>query len=125
MRGNDIEQAIGNAIGIGVEEAQPLEVRRSAARRSRSRASPSLSAEVFAVASCVLTDEGELANAGGDQALGFGDDRFETAGAKLAAELRDDAEAAGMVASLSDLDVGRGAGSGENARRLVVVEVGG
>jgi hypothetical protein len=124
MRGNDIEQAIGNAIGIGVEEAQPLEVRDGGEAVEELR-EPVFDAEVFAVASCVLTDEGELANAGGDQALGFGDDRFETAGAKLAAELRDDAEAAGMVASLSDLDVGRGAGSGENARRLVVIEVGG
>ncbi len=43
--------------------------------------------------------------------------------AELAAELRDDAEAAGVVAAFGDLDVGRGARRGEDARRLVGVEV--
>ena len=37
----------------------------------------------------------------------FGDHRLEAARAELAAQLRDDAEGAGMIAALGDLDVGR------------------
>src|SRR6185437_15204860 len=43
--------------------------------------------------------------------------------AELAAELRDDAEAAWVVAALGDLDVGAGAGRGEDARCSVAVKV--
>ena len=43
--------------------------------------------------------------------------------AELAAQLRDDAEAARMVAALGDLDVGRRARRGEDARRRFVVEI--
>ena len=63
-------------------------------------------AEVFAVAGGVLADEGDLADALGDEVFGFGDDGRHAAGAELAAELRDDAEAAGVVAAFGDLDVG-------------------
>ena len=79
--------------------------------------------EVFAVAGGVLADEGDLADALGDEVLGFGDDGAYAAGAELAAELGDNAEAAGMIAAFGDLDVGAGAWSGEDARGLVGVEV--
>ena len=71
--------------------------------------------QVFAVAGGVLADEGDLADALRDEALGFGDDAGEGAGAELAAELRDDAEAAGVVAAFGDLDVGGGAWRGQDA----------
>ena len=57
--------------------------------------------------------------------FGFGDDGGEAAGAELAAELRDDAEAAGVVAAFGDFDVGGGARGGEDAGGFVGVEVGG
>ena len=81
--------------------------------------------EVFAVAGGVLADEGDLADALGDEGFGFGYDAGEGTGTELAAELRDDAEAAGMVAAFRDLDVGRGARGGEDARGVVGVEIGG
>ncbi len=83
----------------------------------------SAQAEVFAVTGGVLADEGDLPDAAGDEGFGFGDDGLEAAGAELAAELGDDAEAAGMVAALGDLDVGRGARRGQDARCGVRVEV--
>ena len=82
-------------------------------------------AEVFAVAGGVLADEGDLADALGDEVLGLGDDGAHAARAELAAQLRDDAEAAGMIAAFGDLDVGGGARRGEDARGLVGVEVAG
>ena len=57
------------------------------------------------------------------QALGFGDDGFEAAGAELAAQLGNDAEGAGMIAALGNLDVRHVARRGENARRGVVVKI--
>ena len=63
-------------------------------------------AEVFAVAGGVLADEGDLADALRDEVFGLGDDGRHAARAELAAELRDDAEAAGVVAAFGDLDVG-------------------
>ena len=52
------------------------------------------------------------------QSLGFGDHGFEAARAELAAQLRNDAERAGMIAALGDLDVSRVLRRGENARRV-------
>ena len=79
--------------------------------------------KIFAVTGGVLADEGDFADALLDELMGLGDDRLETAGAELAAEIGDDAEAAGMVATLGDLDVGRGSGGGAEARGVFVVEI--
>ena len=64
-------------------------------------------------------------DAAGDELLGFGDDGFKAARAEFAAQVGDDAEGAGVVAALGDLDVGRGFGRGEEARGGFVVEIGG
>ena len=95
------------------------------ASASSSVARPSLEAEVFAVAGGVLADEGDLLDAAGDELLRFGDDGFEAARAEFAAQVGNDAEAAGVVAALGDFDVGRGARRGEEARGGFVVEIGG
>ena len=55
--------------------------------------------------------------------LGFGDDGFETARAELSAKLGNNAEAAGMIAALGDLDIRRGSGRGQDARRVIVVKI--
>ncbi len=80
-------------------------------------------AKIFAVAGRVLPDERDLADARLRKPLGLGDDRLETARAELAAQLRNDAEGARMVAAFGNLDVGGVAGRGQDARRVIVVKI--
>ena len=82
-------------------------------------------AEVFAVAGGVLADEGDFLHAAGDELLGFCDHGFEAARAEFAAQIGNDAEGAGMIAAFGDLDVCGGAASGDEARRVFVVKIGG
>ena len=106
VAGDGFEQAAGDAVGIGVEEAQPAEAL-DCGRGVEESGEAVFEAEVFAVTGGVLADEGDFPDAVRDELLGFGDDGFEAAGAEFAAEVGDDAEAAGVVAALGDLDVGR------------------
>ena len=124
VAGDGFEQAAGDAVGVGVEEAEPAEVG-DFGERVEECGEAVLEAEVFAVAGGVLADEGDLADAAGDELLGFGDDRFKSSGAEFSAQVGDDAEGAGVVAALGDLDVGRGFGGGQEARGGFVVEIGG
>ncbi len=114
----------GDAVGVGVEEAQPAQAF-DAGERVEQRGKAVFEAEVFAVAGGVLADEGDFLDAAGDELLGFGDDGLEAAGAEFAAQVGDDAEGAGVVAALGDFDVGRGFGRGQEARGGFVVEIGG
>ena len=116
------EQARGDLVGVGVEEAQPAQAGQYGERVEQLREAV-FEAEVFAVAGGVLADEGDLANALRDEVLGLGDDGTHAPRTELAAQLRDDAEGAGVVAAFGDLDVGGGARRGEDARSRVVVEV--
>ncbi len=63
-------------------------------------------------------------HAAGDKLPRLGDDRLETARAELATQIGDDAEAARVVASLGNLDIGGGSAGGEQAGRRFVVEIG-
>src|SRR5262249_42539398 len=54
---------------------------------------------------------------------GFGDHGLKAARAEFAAQLRNDAEAARMIAALGNLDVGGCFGSGEHTRRGLVVKI--
>ena len=112
----------GDAVGIGVEEAQPAEVR-DAGEPVEEGGEAVLQAEIFAVAGGVLADERDLARAAGDEGFGFGDDGLETPGAELAAQVGNDAEAAGVVAALGDFDVGRRARRGEEPWGLFVIKI--
>ena len=103
--GHRFEQAGGDLVGVGVEEAEPAQAGEDG-EGVEELGEAFGEAEVFAVAGGVLADEGDLADALGDEVLGFGDDGGHAAGTELAAELRDDAEAAGVVAAFGDLDVG-------------------
>ena len=109
MGGDGVEQAAGDFVGVGVEEANPAQAFDSGQLVQQQRQAV-FQTEVFAVASCVLADESNFAHTGLREALGFGNDGFETARAELAAKLRNDAERTGMVAAFGDLDVGRVAG---------------
>src|ERR1019366_4980229 len=93
MAGDGREQAAGDAVGVGVEEAEPAEAF-DAGERVEQEGEAVLEAEIFAVAGGVLADEGDLPDAAGDELLGFGDDRLEAAGAELSAQVGDDAEGA-------------------------------
>ena len=79
-------------------------------------------AEVFAVGGGVLADQGDFADSGGGQIFGFAHHGFKAPAAECAAKLGDDAERAGVIAALGDLDVGGMAGRGEHARRGVMIE---
>ncbi len=120
--GHRLEQSRGDLVGVGVEEAQPAQAGEDGECVEQGGEAVG-EAEVFAVAGGVLADEGDLADALCDEVFGFGDDGRHAAGAELAAKLRDDAEAAGVVAALGDFDVGRCAWGGEDAWSGVVVEV--
>ena len=116
------QQLAGDLVGIGVEEAHPAQLfdLRQPLQQQRQAV---FQAEVFAVAGGVLPDEGDFANALLGQLLRLGDDRLEAARAKLAAQLRNDAERAGMIAAFGDLDVGRVLRRGQQARRVLVVQI--
>src|SRR5208283_4685575 len=80
-------------------------------------------AEIFAIAGCILPDERDLAHTLLRQTLRFGNDRFEPPRTKLPPQLRNDAERAGMIAALRNLDVSRILRCREQAGRVFVVKV--
>ncbi len=122
--GENFQQARGDLVGIGVEEADPAEIL-DLRELFEQGGETVLNAEVFAEAGCVLPDEIDFANALGGEALRLDDNRGDGAGAELAAQLRNDAEGAGMIAAFGDLDVGGVARGGEQARGVLVVEIAG
>ena len=122
--GDGFEQPLRDAVGIGVEEAQPAQPV-DAGQSVEQVGETVFQTQVFAVAGGVLADEGDFLNAAGDELLGFGDDGLEAAGTEFAAQVGDDAEGAGVVAAFGDFDVGRGFWGGEEAWGGFVVEIGG
>ncbi len=79
--------------------------------------------EVVSIRGGVLADEVDFADTLCEECASLGQDALRAAAAEAAAELRDDAEAAGMVAALVDLDVGVMARRRQQARRQVMVEI--
>ena len=73
------------------------------ATRVRTGVGPAIHAEVGRV----LGDEVDLLDAFGDELARFLDDGLDRTAAVAAADARDDAEGAGVVAAFGDLDVGR------------------
>jgi hypothetical protein len=122
MRGDGIEQARRDAIGITIEEAHPVQVfdLRQALEQSGQAVAQ---AEVFAVESGVLADQRDFAHARGRQVFRFANHGFEAAAAEFSAQLRNHAESAWVVAAFVDFDVGGVARRGENARSRVVVKI--
>ena len=108
-----VEQPAGDAIGIGVEEAQPAQTL-DARQRVEQRRQTVLDAQVFAVAGRVLADQRDLLHAAGDQLLALRRPRLEAPRAELAAQVRNHAETARVVAALGNLDVCRRAGVESN-----------
>lgn len=118
--GNCLDEFVGPMRRVGVEEADP-EVAFDGIERAKeggegfaffrvyarggigtvSKALPTIHAKVGRV----LRDEVDLLYALGDETLRFLDDRFLGAGAVLSADFWDDAERAGVIAALRDLDI--------------------
>ena len=119
--GEGLEHFLRYAIRVGVEEADPEEVFDLCEALEELREAIA-EAEVFAVGSGVLADERDFAGTYGGEVFRFADDGFETAAAEGAAELRDDAEGAGVVATFGDFDVGLMLGGGDDAWGEVVIE---
>jgi hypothetical protein len=103
MLGNGLEKFAGDAVRVGVEEAEPAQVG-DLGKRVEESGEAVFETEVFAVTGGVLTDEGDLADAAGDELLSFGDDGFKAARTEFSAEVGDDAEGAGVVAAFGDFD---------------------
>ncbi len=107
-RGDEIVAPVG---GMRVEQAHPEvsldladgveEVNERGAARGIDRLAGAglLLPQVHAEVGGVLADEIDLANAFRDEAANLGDDGLDGAAAMAAAHLRDDAEAAGMIAT--------------------------
>ena len=125
MCGDGVEQALGDFVRIGVEEADPLFGRGLDLGEAGEQIGEAVrEPQIFAVAGGVLADQVDFADALLEEAGGLGDDGFEAPAAEGAAILGDHAEGAGMIAALGDLHVGEVARGGENARGEVVIEVG-
>ena len=117
-----LEQARRNLVRIGVEKPQPAQAGQFS-KAVEQLCKPFFQPQVFAVARRVLANQRNLANALRNQVLRLRDDRAHAARAELAAKLRDNAEAARMVAAFGNLDVRAGAGRGQDARRRIVIQV--
>src|SRR5208337_851354 len=111
-----VQKFLGDAIGIGVEKTDPGEVLdlRELLQENRQAIAK---AEIFAVGSGVLADEGYFPRAGSGKIFSFANDRFKAAAAKRAAQLGNDAKRAGMIAAFGDLDIRLMLRRGDDARR--------
>ncbi len=116
-----IQQFLRHAIRIRVKETHPQQVfdLRQSLKQLRQAVAQ---AQIFAVRSRVLSNQSNLACARGREILRFAHDGFKSSAAERAAQLRNDAERAGMIAALGDLDVRGVARRGDHARRQVVIE---
>ena len=81
-------------------------------------------ADVDAVGRGVLADDQQFLRAGGDQLLGLAQDRVGAAADEVAADRRDDAEGAAVVAALGDLQIAVVARGQLEARFRHQVEIG-
>src|SRR3974377_535993 len=122
VRSDGFEQLAGDLVWIGGEAGYPANVF-DFGQAFEQQSESIFQAKVFAVAGSVLPDEGDFANALLREMLRFGDHGLEAARAELAAQLRNDAERAGMIAALGDLDVSRVLRSGQQARGVLVVKI--
>src|ERR1700690_359633 len=120
--GDGIEQVAGDFVWVRVKETNPMQAF-DAGELFQQERQTIFQAEVFAVAGCVLPDESYFAHAGLGKTLRFGNDGFEAARAELAAQLRDDAEGAGMIAAFGNFDIGRMTGRREDARCVIVIKI--
>ena len=120
--GNGLEQTSGDLIGVSVKKANPTQVfytRQFLQQESQAI----LQAKIFAVAGRILPYQCNFTHSGAGEALAFRHHRLEATRAEFPSELRNDAEAAGMIAPFSNLDVCGMSSRGQHARRVFVIEI--
>ena len=122
MGRDGFEQPAGDLVGIGIKKTDPAQVFNSR-EFFQQKCQAILQAEIFAIAGRVLADQSDLAHARLCQAFRLGNDRLKAPRAELAAQLRNDAESAGMIAPLGNLDVSSMSRSGQHAGRGFVVQI--
>ena len=109
---HQLDDLVDMRIGVDIVQAHPGAERAEFARRSRKRAATSRSRqgsrriEVAAVGAGVLRNDDELLDAGLDQLFGFAQHVARRARDEVAAQFRNDAEGAAVVAALGDLEIG-------------------
>src|SRR5262249_4192460 len=118
-----LKQPGSNLVGICVKKAYPSKIvdLRKALKKQRQSI---LQTQIFAIAGRVLANKRNLAYPSAGEILSLRNHRFKMAGTELAAKLRDNAEAAGMVAALGDLYIRRPFPRRKEARRPFAIEVG-
>jgi hypothetical protein len=99
-----VEQFLRYAIGVGIEEAHPKKFFDPGEAFKKLRQAVA-QAQVFTVRSGVLPDQGDFARSVGCQVFRFAQYGCKAAAAKFAAQLRNDAKGARMIAALGDFDV--------------------
>ena len=112
--GHQRDDLVDVRIGIDVVEPHPAGSPSLPSSRARSvmwaRTSlalprPRLVADVDAIGRRVLADDQQFLGAGGDQLLGLAQDRVGAAADEVAAQMRDDAEGAAVIAALGNLQI--------------------
>ena len=122
MGGDGFKQASCDLVGIGVQESNPSQSF-DAGEFLKQQGQAVFQSQVLAIASRVLADQRDFANARLRQPLGLGNHGFEAPRTKLSAQLRNDAKRAGMITALGNLDVSRVARGREYARCRFVVQI--
>ena len=116
------QEAVGEPVGVGVVDPEPAQARDRAQFPDQLFQGVGV-AQVAAEIRGVLAHEVDLQDPLGHQAPGFGHHRGHRPAALGAADGRDDAEGALVVAALADLQVGAGPGGGQQPGAVLVVEV--
>ena len=116
--GDGVEQPVVGGVGVAVEHAHPVDAVDGADGLEQLGQQVVAVAEVAAVARGVLRDERQLRDAIFCKAAAFGDDVVERARRIAAADQRDRAVGAAVVAAVGNLDVGGERRRGQHARRL-------
>ena len=114
LAGDRIEQLVGDVTRVVVEQpdpAQPIDLHQLTQQAAQRRAV----APIAAVGGQILCDEVELDDAVVRQRRGFGKHRVERPALVTAADLRNDAEAAGVIAAFRHLEIGAEEVSGADA----------
>ena len=117
LSGDGIYQLIGNAVGIEVVQADPMEIQ--LAQRPQQLRQLLLFIQVDAVAGDVLGDDDALLYAAVREGPGLGEDVLHPAAAVLAPQGRDNAVGAAVAAPLGNAQVGIVHGGGDDPGQLL------
>src|SRR5439155_6562956 len=115
MLGDRLQQSRCDLVWIGVKKPHPTQVlnRRKLFQQQRQAV---FQPQIFSITGRILPNQGDLTNTRSCQTFRLGDDRLKAPGPELAAQMRNDAEAARMISTFSALDVGSRAWSSQHAR---------